>query len=111
MKTTCIMCPLGCELNIETGKSGISVTGNTCVRGETYAKAEVVNPMRAVSTLIKLEGGGVIPVKTTDLVPKSMIPKILKAVSKITLKTKPKFGSVIIKDILGTKTDIIAIGL
>ena len=36
MKTVCIMCPMGCELTIEKVKGEIKVSGNTCLRGETY---------------------------------------------------------------------------
>ena len=31
----CIGCPMGCELNVEIeGKQVVSVTGNTCKRGD-----------------------------------------------------------------------------
>jgi len=40
---TCIVCPIGCRVTVETNESGevISVCGNTCPRGEAYAKSEV----------------------------------------------------------------------
>lgn len=111
-KTTCIMCPLGCELEItKTGKQDYKVTGNTCPRGEVYGKTEMTNPTRTISTLIKLNSGGVVPVKTSSPIPKMMIDKVLKEISKITLKTKPKMGTIVIKNILGLNSDIVAIGL
>ena len=34
----CIGCPMGCALTVETeGNEVLSVTGNTCPRGESYA--------------------------------------------------------------------------
>ena len=44
-KLTCIGCPMGCPL-IVTMEAGevISVTGNTCKRGDVYARKEVTNP-------------------------------------------------------------------
>ena len=43
---TCIGCPMGCPLTVtmEAGEV-ISVTGNTCKRGDVYARKEVTNPV------------------------------------------------------------------
>ena len=43
---TCISCPLGCPLKVETDENGavLQVTGNTCKRGEIYGKKEVTAP-------------------------------------------------------------------
>ena len=45
---TCISCPLGCPLKVETDENGavLQVTGNTCKRGEVYGKKEVTAPER-----------------------------------------------------------------
>ena len=41
MEITCINCPVGCRLNVELENGQVvSVTGNTCKRGETYARQE-----------------------------------------------------------------------
>ena len=38
---TCINCPLGCALTVASENGSVlSVTGNTCQRGEAYARAE-----------------------------------------------------------------------
>ena len=48
---TCICCPMGCALNIEMENNEIvKVIGNTCKRGDTYARAEIVRPVRMVTT-------------------------------------------------------------
>ena len=50
MKTVnliCIGCPLGCPLTVEMeGNEVKSVAGNTCPRGDAYAKKELTNPTR-----------------------------------------------------------------
>ncbi len=102
----CIMCPLGCELNVEVSASEIRVSGNTCSRGETYAKNELTAPMRGFSTLVKYNGG-VVPVKTNGEVPKDKIFNCIEELKKIRLKSKPKFHSVIVKNICNTGVDII----
>lgn len=115
MKTiedVCVMCPLGCHLTIEETKKGeYKVSGNTCPRGEAYAKNEQTDPKRSVSTLIKLSGGGVVQVKTSEPIKKSLIFKVLEELSSVELKRKPKIGTIIVKNILNSGADIVAIGL
>ena len=55
---TCIGCPMGCPL-IVTMEAGevISVTGNTCKRGDVYARKEVTNPTRIVTSTVRVSGG------------------------------------------------------
>lgn len=43
-KLTCIGCPMGCPLTVVmNGKEVVSVTGNTCKRGDVYARKEVTD--------------------------------------------------------------------
>lgn len=51
----CITCPLGCHLVVEgTMQEGgdFKVTGNRCMRGAQYAREEILNPRRVVTTTI-----------------------------------------------------------
>ena len=106
------MCPLGCELTIKKlSKTEYQISGNTCPRGEEYGRNEMVNPTRNISSLIKLAGGGVVPVKTSAPIPKNMIFKVTNVLKDITLKNKPAMGAVVIKDVLGLGVDIVSIGL
>ena len=72
----CINCPLGCPLTvgIEDGKV-VSVSGNTCKRGETYAVKEITNPSRTVTSTDKVVGGErpVVAVRTKTDIPKEKI--------------------------------------
>ena len=47
---TCIGCPMGCQLRA-TLEDGVvtAVTGNTCPRGDAYARKECVHPERTVT--------------------------------------------------------------
>ena len=45
---SCIICPRGCALEIDL--ENLTVTGNTCPRGEDYARQEVTCPMRTLTT-------------------------------------------------------------
>ena len=54
----CIGCPMGCPIvvKMEEGKV-ISVTGNTCPRGDAYARKEVTDPTRIVTTTVRVADG------------------------------------------------------
>ena len=79
MKTvelTCIGCPLGCRIEVMMNdKGGIElVTGNSCHRGDIYARKEVTAPTRIVTSSVRVygsrEGERMVPVKTAADVPK-----------------------------------------
>ena len=105
---TCIMCPMGCSMEVEKTKSGLKVTGNSCIRGERYANEELTAPKRMVTALVKTTDG-VLPVKTTDTVPKELVFKVVSEINKITLK-KGKIGDIIIKNVLNTGADVVITG-
>lgn len=108
MKTVCIMCPVGCELTITGKGENVKVTGNNCARGLTYGVNEVTNPLRMVTALIKTDLG-VLPVKTTNLVPKNKINEVLSEIEKVHLK-KAKAGDVVLKNVCGLDCNIVVTG-
>ncbi|MBE5734923.1 MAG: DUF1667 domain-containing protein [Clostridiales bacterium] len=109
MKLICIMCPMGCELTVTKEKNGdVKVSGNTCIRGEVYGKEEVTAPKRMLTALVKTDMG-VLPVKTTKPIPKSMVFAVNDEIGKLRLK-KAKSGDKIIKNVLNTGADIIVTG-
>ena len=105
----CIMCPLGCELTVVKNGDDIKVSGNTCLRGEMYAKNELTNPQRSVSSLVKYDGG-VVPVKTNGTIPKALIDDCMAELSKIKLSKKPNYHEVVIQNVCNTGIDIIVCG-
>lgn len=108
---TCVACPLGCSITVEyEGTEVTSVTGNTCKRGDAYARTEVVNPTRSLATTVKVNGGihPVVPVKSNSAVPKTMLFDCMKVINATSVDAPVTLGQVIIKDILGTGADIVA---
>lgn len=107
----CVSCPLGCpiEVEIENGQV-ISVSGNTCKRGDAYARTEVTNPVRSLTTSVKLEGGihPVVPVKSSGPVPKDRMFDCMKEINGAVMKAPVKIGDVVIENICGLGVDIIA---
>lgn len=108
---TCIGCPMGCPLVVELeGSDVVSVTGQTCKRGEVYARKEVTNPTRIVTSTVRAEGGKVdmVSVKTRDDIPKEKIFECVKALKGVTVKAPVHIGDVIVKNVAGTGVDIVA---
>mgnify|MGYP004661923463 FL=1 len=107
----CINCPLGCMLTVEMdGKEVVSVSGNTCPRGDAYAKKEVTNPTRIVTSTVKVEGGKthMVSVKTKSDIPKEKIFDCVKALKGVTVKAPVHIGDVIVANVAGTGVDMVA---
>ncbi len=108
---TCIGCPLGCQLTVvlENGEV-ISVSGNTCKRGDDYARKEVISPTRIVTSTVKVSGGNasMVSVKTKADIPKNKIFDCVKALKEVMVQAPVAIGDVILEDVAGTGVDIVA---
>ena len=94
---TCINCPMGCRMTVgvENGEV-VSVSGNTCKRGDTYARQEVTAPVRMVT------------VKTREPIPKKDIPACMAALRALRLTAPVKAGETVLADVCGSGVDVIA---
>lgn len=108
----CVSCPIGCAITVELDDNGevLSVTGNTCKRGDSYARQECTHPERMLTSTVKVEGGRlpVVPVKSRLPVPKEMLFDCMKEINKITVKAPVHIGDVVLSNILDTGVDIVA---
>jgi len=107
----CIGCPLGCQVTVTMeGAEVLAVEGNTCKRGDVYARKEVTNPTRIVTSTVRVEGGTVdmVSVKTKEDVPKSKIFECVKELKDVTVKAPVHIGDVILRNVAGTGVDIVA---
>ena len=110
MEITCINCPVGCRLDVtlENGQV-VSVTGNTCKRGETYARQECVDPQRMVTAVIPVACSAVpLSVKTRTPIPKKRIADCMRALSEVQITAPVAAGSVVLANVCGTGVDVIA---
>ena len=114
MKTVnliCIGCPLGCPLTVEMeGNEVKSVAGNTCPRGDAYAKKELTNPTRIVTSTVRVAGGrlAMVSVKTENDIPKGKIFECVKALKDVEVTAPVKIGDVIVENVAGTGVNVIA---
>ena len=111
MDMICIRCPMGCALHVEM-KDGqvVSVSGNTCPRGEEYARAEATAPVRTVTSTVRALHGvrPVVAVKTVPDVPKKEIFAVMKEVRGLTVEAPVHIGDVLLPRIAGTDSDLVA---
>ena len=101
----CIMCPMGCEMTVEQVGDNIKVTGNTCIRGEKYAVAELTEPVRVLTSVIRTECGAV-SVKTDKPIPKKLLNDAVGIISKVRVD-KLSYGDIVIENILGTGANVV----
>ena len=107
----CIGCPLGCPLEVEmAGAEVLTVTGNTCPNGEKYARKELTNPTRIVTSTVRVTGGtlAMVSVKTASDIPKARIFDCVRALQAIDVPAPVAIGDVIIENVCGTGVRIVA---
>lgn len=107
MKLICINCPLGCHLEID---ENLHVSGNNCPRGKQYAIDEMTHPLRTLTTTVAIDSADHerLPVITDKPVPKDMMMDIVRSLKDKTVKPPVKMGDIIIENVLGTNSNIIA---
>ena len=107
----CIGCPMGCMLSVTLENGEVTeVTGNTCKRGDVYARKEVTNPTRIVTSTVKVSGGtlAMVSVKTKTDIPKEKIFDCVKSLKGVTVQAPVHIGDVILANTADTGVDIIA---
>ena len=108
---TCIGCPLGCALQVEIENGEVlSVSGNTCKRGDVYARKEVTHPTRIVTSTVRVVGGDItmVSVKTANDIPKEKIFECVKVLKEVEVQAPIAIGDVVLSNVAGTGVDIVA---
>lgn len=107
----CIGCPMGCPLEVEMENGAVvRVTGNTCPRGDAYARKEVTHPTRVVTSTVRVQGGTLpmVSCKTRSDVPKDKIFDVVRALKEVDVAAPVAIGDLLLADVAGTGVDVIA---
>ena len=109
MELVCISCPNGCKLTVENKNGEIKVTGNKCIKGETFAKEELLAPKRSVTTTVKTiyQELPVVPVRTDGEIPKEKIFDFIGLCKNIVLSKEYDSEEIIAEKILDTDINLI----
>lgn len=109
----CINCPIGCLVSVKGDTNDVDsleISGNKCCRGKKYAKSEILNPTRMVTSSIKVIGGDkeLVSVKTENPIPKDLIFKVMEEIREASVEAPVTIGDVLIKDVSGTGISVVA---
>ncbi|MGI6085707.1 MAG: DUF1667 domain-containing protein [Acetivibrionales bacterium] len=107
----CIGCPMGCLVNVELENGVIkNISGYNCKRGVTYAQKEITNPVRIITSTIKVNGGEkpLVSVKTKQGIPKYKISRCMDEIRRTIVNAPVSAGDVLIKNAAETGVEVVA---
>jgi len=110
----CLQCPFACRIEVELSEDGTkeitSMKNQKCSRGEAYAAQEIINPVRTLTTTVRISSRDkehpLLPVQTERPIPKELLKEAMRVLAKVAAKPPVKYGDIIMKDLLGTGVDV-----
>lgn len=106
----CIICPLGCNLKaVISGGRIEEIAGNTCPRGAEYARKELTDPRRVLTTTVRVRGGSLpaVSVKTLTDIPKDRIFQCMRELKDVVLEAPVDTGQVAVESIADTGIPVV----
>ena len=102
---TCIVCPRGCRMTADIQAERITVTGHSCTRGEKHAVAEILHPVRSLTSIVRVSNrtDTMVSVKSAAPIPKGEMFTIMEKIHSITVEAPVAIGDVIIDNVCGTR--------
>lgn len=109
MILTCINCPRGCTLTVTKENDQITVTGNSCPRGEAFGKQEMIRPMRTLCTTCATVYADVpvVPCRTDGEIPKDRISAVMDEINRMCIDHPLGRGDVLIENVDSLGVNII----
>ncbi len=110
-EVTCIMCPLGCSVEVQIDGQEVSVKkGCRCKEGMKFVKMEAIFPGRILTTTMKTDNPEIplLPVRSNKEIPKDQLMTCMGEISRHHLSGALNIGQPVIKNILGLEVDIVA---
>ncbi len=107
----CTTCPVGCSLQVTHDVGQIcQIEGNACKRGLDYARSELQDPRRMVTTTVRVRGGTqpLLPVHTARPFPKPAIFALLSALRQLEVAAPLHIGQPVLANALGSGIDVLA---
>jgi CxxC motif-containing protein len=102
---------MGCQMEVVVEDGEIkSIENYSCQRGVEYAKKEITNPKRTITSILPVVGGdlSMVSVKTSADIPKDKISACMRVMKDLSVNAPIMIGDVIVKNICDTGIDIIA---
>lgn len=104
----CTVCPKGCIMSVS--RDPFRVSGNDCPRGVGFAKQELDDPKRVLTSVVGTDDPlhPVLAVRTDAAVDRSKLADVMKAVKRIRVTGDFRPGDTVAENIAGTGADLIA---
>ena len=105
----CITCPAGCYLTVIGTGFDMVIDGNKCDKGKEFAKHEMSNPSRTLTTTVrtKFPGVPVISVRTAGEIPRDRMMAAMRALSEVVVETELGVGDTVLEDVAKTGISVI----
>ena len=108
---TCIQCPRGCRLSVEVeaGVVGL-VRGNGCELGPSWAKQEIEDPVRTLTTSVRVLRGreDLVSVRTDGAIPRRLLAEALSVAKELRIEAPVVLGRIVAENLAGTGVALIA---
>jgi CxxC motif-containing protein len=106
---TCIVCPRGCRLQVEHVDDHIEVSGAGCRRGERFAREEVTDPRRNLTTTVQTTCEAVprLPVRTDRPISKTLLLDASARLASVTVEPPVRRGEIIVRNIMGSGANVV----
>ncbi len=106
----CIVCPEGCEMDIDVRDGELVFPQGICHRGQEYAAQEIYNPCRVLTTTVRINDGdpAMLPVRTSQPISKAALIDAMQQIADIELTAPVRIGDVICRDVAGTGVSLVA---
>ncbi len=110
---TCTVCPMGCSIRV-TLRDGEAVAfeGHQCKRGPVFAKDEVRDPRRMLTTTVRIRGctARSVPARAAAPIPRDRMMAAMAQVRGLTVDAPVVAGQVLLADLAGTGIALVATG-
>lgn len=117
LKFNCTTCPSECLLTVEVERStdgavveARSVTGNSCPRGDKFARQELTCPMCVLTTTVAVSSSdeALLPVCTAEAIPLELHAQAMALIRGLVVDAPIRMGDVVLENLLNTNIDLIA---
>lgn len=117
LQFNCTTCPSECLLTVKVVRDANgavvevrSVTGNSCPRGDKFARQELTCPVRVLTTTVAVSGGdeALLPVRTAEAIPLALHAQAMDLIRGLVVKAPIRMGDVVLPKLLDTGTNLIA---
>ena len=106
----CIICPEGCEMDITETNGELSFSKGICRRGQEYARQELAEPARVLTTTVRLIGSNIamLSVRSATAIPKERLLEAMDQIACKSIEAPVVVGQEIVEDLAGTGVPLIA---